>query len=111
MSDYRVRLLGIVAESNSLAVAATELGLSYRRAWGKIKELEQNLGFPLVHSAVGGAGGGHTTVTPQGLAFIAAYQRFHERMERDLLSAFAEELAMLPSPWPGSSVRAAELAW
>ena len=92
MSDYRVRLLGLVAESGSLATAATELGLSYRRAWGKVKELEQNLGFPLVQSAVGGAGGGHTSLTVEGIAFVAAYRRFHERMERELHVAFVEEL-------------------
>ena len=103
MSDYRVRLLALIAESGSLAVAATELGLSYRRAWGKIKELEQNVGFPLVQSAVGGAGGGHTSVTQQGIAFIAAYQRFHERMEREMQAAFEEELSALMTPGGGEN--------
>ena len=93
MSDYRVRLLTLVAESGSLAVAATTMGLSYRRAWGKIKELEQNLGFALVQSAVGGAGGGHTSLTEAGVAFVHAYRRFHERMETELRAAYAAELA------------------
>ena len=97
MSDYRVRLLELVAESGSLAHAATEMGLSYRRAWGKVKEIEANLGFPLVQSEVGGAGGGHTSLTPAGLALVASYRRFQERASEAIAQAFAEELPVLTS--------------
>jgi molybdate transport system regulatory protein len=93
MSDYRARLLELVAESGSLASAAGELGLSYRRAWGKIKELEANLGMPLVRSEVGGSGGGHTVLTDEGRAFVEAYQRFRDRLEAELVRAFDEEIA------------------
>jgi len=93
MSDYRMRLLELVAESGSLAHAATQLKLSYRRAWGKVKELEENLGVPLVHSEVGGAGGGHTALTPEGAALVAAYRRFQQRVSREAEAAFAEELS------------------
>ncbi|MGH2610561.1 MAG: winged helix-turn-helix domain-containing protein, partial [Tepidiformaceae bacterium] len=71
MSDYRVRILEIIADTGSLAKAASEMKLSYRRAWGKVKEMEENLGFPLVHSEVGGAGGGHTTLTPEGERLVS----------------------------------------
>lgn len=97
MSDYRVRLLELVAETGSLARAAAEMGLSYRRAWGKVKEIEANLGFALVQSEVGGAGGGHTTLTPEAAALVAAYHRFQERMSHDMEAAFAEELGRLPA--------------
>lgn len=92
MSDYRVRLLELVAESGSLAQAAAAMGLSYRRAWGKVKEIEANLGLALVHSEVGGAGGGHTTLTDEGQALVGAYQRFRERVETAVQEAFREEL-------------------
>ena len=95
MSDYRVRLLELIADSGSLAHAATELGLSYRRAWGKVKELEANLGIPLVQSEVGGAGGGHTTLSPEGRELVAAYGRFQERVERAVKEAFEAELSSI----------------
>lgn len=91
MSDYRMRILEIVAETGSLAKAAGELKLSYRRAWGKVKELEENLGVPLVESAVGGAGGGHTSLTPEGQRLLAAYQRFRARVAEAVKDAFREE--------------------
>jgi molybdate transport system regulatory protein len=93
MSDYRVRLLELVRETGSLAQAAAAMRLSYRRAWGKVKEIEENLGIQLVESAVGGAGGGHTALTPEGEALVAAYHRFQERMDRELEAAFAEVVA------------------
>ncbi|MGI8925065.1 MAG: winged helix-turn-helix domain-containing protein [Tepidiformaceae bacterium] len=92
MSDYRVRLLEVVGETGSLAQAAEQMHLSYRRAWGKVKELEANLGLPLVQSEVGGAGGGHTTLTPEARALVIAYRRFQERMTSDLDAVFREEL-------------------
>ncbi len=92
MSDYRLRLLELIAESGSLAQAATVLGLSYRRAWGKVKELEANLGLSLVQSEVGGAGGGHTTLSPAAGELVAAYARFTQRMSEALEEAYGAEL-------------------
>lgn len=103
MSDYRLRLLQLIGESGSLAAAAAAMGLSYRRAWGKIKELEANLGYPLVRSEVGGAGGGHTALTPEGQALLNAYARFRDRVEAAVRQAFDEELGPLT---PGRSASA-----
>ena len=103
MSDYRVRLLALVQETGSLAKAASALKLSYRRAWGKVKELEANLGMPLVQSEVGGAGGGHTVLTPAAAALVEAYGRFQERVARETEAAFSQELAMLAALGPGGA--------
>jgi molybdate transport system regulatory protein len=92
MSDYRLRLLLVVEETGSLARAAAAMGLSYRRAWGKVKELEGNLGLALVRSEVGGAGGGHTVLTEEGTALVRAYQRFQARLGEALATVFDEEL-------------------
>ena len=98
MSDYRVRLLDLVQETGSLARAASTMKLSYRRAWGKVKELEANVGFALVESEVGGAGGGHTTLTPEAAELVAAYHRFQERVGRFIEDVFAEEFAGAAGP-------------
>lgn len=97
MSDYRVRLLDLVQETGSLARAASIMKLSYRRAWGKVKELEANAGFALVQSEVGGAGGGHTTLTPEAAELVAAYHRFQARIDQAVADAFAAEIAPLLS--------------
>ena len=90
LSDYRVRLLRSVAETGSLAKAAQRMGLSYRRAWGKVREIERNLGLSLVESEVGGAGGGGSRLTKDGERLVAIYQRFRRKMEDDLGREFRE---------------------
>jgi len=90
LSDYRVRLLQHVADTGSLAQAAERMGLSYRRAWGKIKEMERNLGERMVQSEVGGLGGGRTRLTPRGELLLAQYWRFRTVVEADVGREFVE---------------------
>jgi molybdate transport system regulatory protein len=106
MSEYRLRLLEYVQETGSLAQAASRMRLSYRRAWGKIKELEQNLGIALVHSESGGAGGGHTTLTPEAIDLLARYRDFQQRMDRALTREYetafstSRDATYPPAPLP-----------
>ena len=88
MSDYRLRLLVLVEETGSLADAAERMGLSYRRAWGKIKELERNLGLSLVQSAAGGPGGGHSEITAEGRELLQRYAEFQRRAEEAVQQAY-----------------------
>ena len=90
LSDYRVRILQLVRETGSLAQAAERLGLSYRRVWGKVREIEQNLGLSLVESEVGGAGGGGSSLTTDGERLVALYERFRRRMEGELGREFRQ---------------------
>ncbi|MEX1252873.1 MAG: LysR family transcriptional regulator [Dehalococcoidia bacterium] len=90
LSDYRVQLLRHIAESGSLAEAAQRMGLSYRRAWGKVREIERNIGVALVRSEAGGAGGGGSRLTREGERLVALYQRFQRKMETDLGREFKE---------------------
>ena len=94
LSGYRVELLRHVSETGSLAQAAERMGLSYRRAWGKIREIERNLGVSLVHSEAGGAGGGGSWLTPDGERLIRFYERFRRKMERDLGREFRAVFSM-----------------
>jgi len=89
-SDYRAELLQRIAETGSLAEGAQRMGLSYRRAWGKIKEIERNLGVRLVQSEVGGRGGGATRLTAEGERLLALYRRFRRAVELDLDREFAD---------------------
>jgi molybdate transport system regulatory protein len=90
LSGYRVRLLQYIAETGSLAEAARRMGLSYRRAWGKIKEIETNLGVRLVRSESGGPGGGGTRLTAEGERLVSLYPRFEAAAEADLRRDFSE---------------------
>jgi molybdate transport system regulatory protein len=93
LSAYRVRLLRLIDETGSLAEAAERMGLSYRRAWGKLREIESNLGLKLVASEAGGAGGGGSRLTEDGRRLIEIFERFQAATERDLAREFARFFA------------------
>jgi molybdate transport system regulatory protein len=96
LSDYRVRLLQLVDETGSLSEAAARMDLSYRRAWGKLREIEQNLGIKLVESAVGGAGGGGSRLTADGRRLVEMFGRFRDRAEQDMQASFARAFDAAP---------------
>lgn len=88
LSDYRVRLLALIEETGSLAEAAQGMQLSYRRAWGKVREIEQNLGMKLVESAAGGPGGGGSRLTDDGRRLVELYRRFEQAARQDVAREF-----------------------
>jgi molybdate transport system regulatory protein len=88
-SDYRGMLLDHIAKTGSIRGGAERMGLSYRRAWGKIKEIERNLGVRLVESEVGGPSGGQTRLTPDGEELLARYRDFRAAMEDHMKREFA----------------------
>ena len=93
MSDYRLRLLQCVDETGSLAAAAKQMGLSYRRAWGKIRDIEQRLDLQLVVSVSGGANGGGSRLTPEGADIIRCYQRFSARAREAVAQSYRMEFS------------------
>jgi molybdate transport system regulatory protein len=89
-SDYRAELLDHIARTGSISGGAERMGLSYRRAWGKIKEIEHNLGVRLVQSEAGGPGGGRTRLTAEAEELLAHYRAFRAAAQSDLKRDFAE---------------------
>jgi len=54
VGDGKFELLLSIEELQSLTAAAEKLDISYRNAWGKLREIEQNLGFAIVDKSRGG---------------------------------------------------------
>ncbi len=82
--DGRARLLTLINETSSLRKAAEKMGMSYRHAWGIIKEMNEAAGEPLVISERGGTSGGKTTLTPLAIRLLEDYRKTHKEMERGL---------------------------
>ncbi len=70
----KVRLLEAVQETGSITAAAKSIGMSYRRAWLLLDELNGSLRSPAIESAKGGSAGGATTLTDVGLQVVALYR-------------------------------------
>lgn len=70
----KVRLMELIDELGSISQAAKTLGMSYKRAWSLIEEVNKIGSLPYVTKEVGGAGGGHATLTEAGRKAIAQYR-------------------------------------
>ena len=70
----KVALLEHIERVGSLSQAARELGLSYRRAWLLLDDLNHSFAEPVASASVGGVGGGGVQLTAFAKALISAYR-------------------------------------
>jgi molybdate transport system regulatory protein len=87
----KIALLEEIELGGSLARAARELGMSYRRAWGLLRDLSEVFGEPVAVTTVGGREGGGAELTPFAHEIIAAYRS----VERAGASAAEREFAFV----------------
>ena len=81
LGDGRAQLLELIDELGSLRKAAAHLEMSYRNAWGYLRDLEQAAGFELLERHAGGGPGSGMRLTTRGRAFVAAYRKFRQRVD------------------------------
>lgn len=74
LGDGKIKLLELIGKHGSLSAAAKEMGISYRKAWGNIKEAEEHLGFELVETYRGGQHGGASELTDDGKDLVDAFE-------------------------------------
>ena len=71
----RVRLLKAIDRFGSIHRASKELGISYKKAWHQIEDLNRHAPKPVVERKTGGKNGGGTRLTPYGRAVIRWYEQ------------------------------------
>jgi molybdate transport system regulatory protein len=76
LSGWRVELLEKVEATGSLAAAAEQMGVPYRTATYKLREIEANLGVRLVATRSGGATGGGSHLTHEAHEYIRRWRAF-----------------------------------
>ena len=78
------RLLCTIDRLQSIVAAAAELKISYRKAWGIVNRVENNLGFSLVIKQRGGSEGGHTELSPEGRELIDGYNELKMQFDQSI---------------------------
>ena len=78
----RAELLGRIAETQSIAQAARDMGLSYMKAWKLIQSMNRCFEQPAVEVRRGGKGGGTAHLSATGAEALELYRR----MERESLA-------------------------
>lgn len=86
----RAMLLFRIRECGSLRQAAEKLGISYRAAWGKLRQAQEYLGEELVRKE----GKGYV-LTDFGENLADGFLKWHDEVERHALTLAQEHF-----PWP-----------
>ena len=77
----KVCLLEAIAEKGSISQAAKTIGMSYKRAWQLVEEMNALSDAPMVITETGGAHGGGTRLTERGLRAIQTYHQLEKEFE------------------------------
>jgi len=70
----KIALLEAIRSTGSISAAARTIGMSYRRAWLLVDEINRSLREPAVTAATGGQHGGGAVVTPVGEKVVDLYR-------------------------------------
>jgi molybdate transport system regulatory protein len=81
-------LLAAIAAEGSISAAARTMGMSYRRAWLLVNELNRVFVGPVVASETGGRRGGGAVLTSLGQEILRRYRA----MERRAAMSVAEDV-------------------
>lgn len=67
-------LLANIRDTGSISAAGRAMGMSYKRAWMLVEEMNAAFVMPLVDSARGGPGGGGAQLTATGADVLARFR-------------------------------------
>ncbi len=80
MGPGKADLMQAITEEGSISAAGRRMGMSYRRAWALVEELNAGFREPVVLSARGGAKGGGAHLSPTGEEVLRLYRQIETRL-------------------------------
>jgi molybdate transport system regulatory protein len=99
----KIRLMELISKHGSISAAGKEMGMSYRRAWLLVDEINQIFRDPLVETQMGGSGGGGARLTMLGRDVVSRYRA----IEGAAATAAASDLRALKASLPDAPARGA----
>jgi len=79
--DGRAQLLEAIDELGSLQQAVARFDMSYRNAWGYLRQLEDATGFAILERRTGRRPTGGMRLTTRGREFLVRYWRFRRGLD------------------------------
>lgn len=76
----RICLLENIERFGSINQAAKEMGMSYKKAWKLVEDLNRLAVEPLVMSEKGGKDGGGTRLTAKGKWYVSRFRQLEQRL-------------------------------
>ncbi|MGQ0611591.1 MAG: winged helix-turn-helix domain-containing protein [Paracoccaceae bacterium] len=83
MGPGKAALLEAIGREGSIAAAARALGMSYKRAWSLVEEMNDGFSAPLVLAARGGQKGGGAGISVAGTEVLTRFRALEARLLAD----------------------------
>lgn len=99
----KIALMELISKHGSISAAGKEMGMSYRRAWLLVDEINKIFREPLVAKQMGGSGGGGARLTMLGRDVVGRYRA----IEGAAATASAADLRALKASLPSRPPRPA----
>lgn len=74
----RADLLQGIVDTGSISAAGKRMGMSYKRAWSLVQELNEGWGSPLVETSRGGVAQGGASLSADGTFVLERYRAMQE---------------------------------
>ena len=95
MGPGKASLLAAVDATGSISAAARQMGMSYRRAWMLIADMNACFVAPVVETAKGGERGGGARMTPFGRDVLARYIAIEAKANRSIKTDVARFASLM----------------
>ena len=89
-------LLESIEATGSIAAAGRALGMSYKRAWSLVEEMNRDFGTALVSTSKGGSGHGGAILTPTGKKILTLFRRMEARAAEAIKGELRSLRRLLP---------------
>lgn len=74
----KIELLEKIAAFGSISAAGRAMGMSYRRAWELVEEINTMFGQPVIERKAGGRHGGGARLTTVGLTLVTRFRAIEQ---------------------------------
>jgi molybdate transport system regulatory protein len=84
----KIALLEAIRDTGSISAGARKIGMSYRRAWLLVEQINTAFEGPSVSVAMGGPNGGGAVLTPVGERVIDIYRSIEKAARKSASEEF-----------------------
>ena len=74
----KILLLETIIKKGSITASAKELGMSYRKAWNLVREINEASITKIINTTTGGKGTGGANISKNGIAFIKSFRKIEK---------------------------------
>lgn len=87
----KIALLEAIDEAGSISAGARAMGMSYKRAWDLVEEMNRLFGRPVAGTRTGGSKGGGAELTPLGRTVVTRFRAI-EKASKEAAAPHMEAL-------------------